>query len=370
MGPITYTFEALKKMKDENMAPASVLETLRRKADEILESPTINVTQNPILPASGNPHDYFSMGPYWWPNPNTPNGLPYIRKDGEVNPERDNLKGFWMLDGRIHILALAAFYFDDVRYAAYASRQLYDWFINPDTCMTPHARYAQAVPGVADGRIFGMMDFSESYRMLDGIGILESMGVLDRTVSDGVRAWYVQFTDWMLTHEFGMEEDINDSNQGAWYSAQLLTAAVFTNRPMLAKRIIHIDYDRRIRGYIRPDGSMPSELHRTKAIHYTVYALRAFMVLSAIAEQLGDDRYWGLDPERGTNILKSAVDYIYPYAVDLTGFPYQEIYPDAARKSLSQILVRTDVHFPGEGYAEKAAPWLDDTMLWRLEPHR
>src|SRR5260370_34775191 len=33
------------------------------------------------------PNDYYSEGPYWWPDPANPNG-PYIRKDGERNPNR------------------------------------------------------------------------------------------------------------------------------------------------------------------------------------------------------------------------------------------------------------------------------------------
>jgi hypothetical protein len=44
-----------------------------------------------MVPPSGSKNDYMSMGPYWWPDPEKPDGLPYIRRDGEVNPERDNL---------------------------------------------------------------------------------------------------------------------------------------------------------------------------------------------------------------------------------------------------------------------------------------
>ena len=37
---------------------------------------------------SGDPRDYVSLSPYWWPDPDTDDGTPYIRHDGEVNPER------------------------------------------------------------------------------------------------------------------------------------------------------------------------------------------------------------------------------------------------------------------------------------------
>ena len=36
------------------------------------------------VPPSGDKHDYMSLGPYWWPDPDKPDGLPYIRRDGEV----------------------------------------------------------------------------------------------------------------------------------------------------------------------------------------------------------------------------------------------------------------------------------------------
>ncbi len=31
-----------------------------------------------------------SLAPYWWPNPGKPDGLPYIQKDGQVNPSSKN----------------------------------------------------------------------------------------------------------------------------------------------------------------------------------------------------------------------------------------------------------------------------------------
>ena len=32
-----------------------------------------------------------SVGPYWWPDPSKPDGLPYIRKDGHKNPDRGKI---------------------------------------------------------------------------------------------------------------------------------------------------------------------------------------------------------------------------------------------------------------------------------------
>ena len=58
----------------------SEADILRREAPE-------SVVHKKLRPASGDAHDYYSLGTYWWPNPRRPNGLPYIRRDGHINPQ-------------------------------------------------------------------------------------------------------------------------------------------------------------------------------------------------------------------------------------------------------------------------------------------
>ena len=69
-------------------APAARRAVLAR-ADAALAGPAYSVTSKTRTPPSGDKHDYISMGPYWWPDPSRPGGEPYVRRDGEVNPERD-----------------------------------------------------------------------------------------------------------------------------------------------------------------------------------------------------------------------------------------------------------------------------------------
>lgn len=35
----------------------------------------------------GGPNDFYSNGDYWWPNPEAADGLSYVRRDGELNPD-------------------------------------------------------------------------------------------------------------------------------------------------------------------------------------------------------------------------------------------------------------------------------------------
>jgi hypothetical protein len=73
---------------DPSLEPA--LDRLLAEAEDAVQAGPFSVVHKKRLPASGDPHDYFSYGPYWWPDPAQPDGLPYIRRDGEVNPESRN----------------------------------------------------------------------------------------------------------------------------------------------------------------------------------------------------------------------------------------------------------------------------------------
>src|SRR5207302_773663 len=76
------------------------------------------------VPPSGDKHDYVSMGPYWWPNPAKRGGLPYVRRDGERNPEmRDDYDAprLAATTGAVTTLGLAYYFTDDEKYARRAA---------------------------------------------------------------------------------------------------------------------------------------------------------------------------------------------------------------------------------------------------------
>ena len=73
------------QQKDENYLPA--YHALIEKAEVAMNEGPFSVMYKNRTPPSGDKHDYMSQGSYWWPDPTKPDGLPYIRKDGERNPE-------------------------------------------------------------------------------------------------------------------------------------------------------------------------------------------------------------------------------------------------------------------------------------------
>ncbi|MCD6355507.1 MAG: alginate lyase family protein [Prolixibacteraceae bacterium] len=55
-------------------------------ATSYLDSLPVTVTAAVCERSAGGTHDFYSEGDYWWPDPANPDG-PYIRKDGQTNPE-------------------------------------------------------------------------------------------------------------------------------------------------------------------------------------------------------------------------------------------------------------------------------------------
>ena len=85
----------------------------------------LSVMNKGVAPPSGDKHDYMSQAPYWWPDPSKPGGRPYIRRDGERNPEINRISDHASL-GRIisavSTLGLAYYFTADDKYAAHAAR--------------------------------------------------------------------------------------------------------------------------------------------------------------------------------------------------------------------------------------------------------
>ena len=82
-----HLIEIRKGINEKSPLYLAAYQRLCREADDALNHPVYSVTHKKVLPPSGDKHDYMSQGPYWWPNPDTPDGLPYINKDGIRNPE-------------------------------------------------------------------------------------------------------------------------------------------------------------------------------------------------------------------------------------------------------------------------------------------
>jgi hypothetical protein len=121
------TIERAQQSFRSNRAQISpAVNALIKEADIALQAAFVSVVQKIQTPPSGDKHDYMSLGPYWWPDTTKPDGLPYIRRDGEVNPEYrlvgDNERIDHMVNN-VSTLALAYSVSQDERFASRAVRR-------------------------------------------------------------------------------------------------------------------------------------------------------------------------------------------------------------------------------------------------------
>jgi hypothetical protein len=78
---------AAERMRDVATRDNARTAILRKNADAALKADPWSVTFHRPDYVKADAHEYYSEGPYWWPDPKNPAG-PYIRKDGERNPNR------------------------------------------------------------------------------------------------------------------------------------------------------------------------------------------------------------------------------------------------------------------------------------------
>ena len=95
---------------------------------------------------------------------------------------------------------MGAYLLGDRPSGEHAARVLSAWFLDPKTRMHPNLEYGQAVRGINTGRGTGLIDTVSMIHASQGIWLLEQAGMLDRSVSDGVRKWYADFLKWMYVN--------------------------------------------------------------------------------------------------------------------------------------------------------------------------
>ncbi len=201
-----------------------------RAADRYLQEQPKTLTSVPAARSEGGPHDYFSEGDYWWPDPKNPNG-PYIRRDGMSNPANFNDHRELLIRLSLQVPALTAAWLitKKTRYAATAADHLRAWFVNPDTRMNPNLQYAQAIHGITPGRGTGIIDTLHLVEVARSASWLDHSGALKSDEIDAVRRWFADYTTWMTTSKNGLEEKAAKNNHGTCWVAQVAEFARFTH---------------------------------------------------------------------------------------------------------------------------------------------
>lgn len=292
-----------------------------KHANASLTANPVHITDKVAPMSKGDIHDYYSNGDYWWPNPKTIDGLPYVRRDGESNPNNFHSHRLILRNMRTHVAHLAAAYKvtgDDV-YAVKAVQFLREFFLDQATRMNPHLLYAQAIPGICSGRGIGIIDTLHLIDVPVAIETLKNSEAMTEQIYMGLKQWFADYLEWMSNHEYGIEEMNADNNHSVCWFVQAAAFASFTaNEEMLSfcrnKYKVTLVPDQ-----MALDGSFPRELGRTKPYGYSIFVLDNMVNLCHILST-PEENLWEFQLADGRGIRK-ALDYLFPYLENKGSWP-------------------------------------------------
>jgi hypothetical protein len=289
-------------------------------ADQYLEEQPVTVTATRAARSAGGPHDFYSEGDYWWPDPKNPDG-PYIQRDGETNPDnfvahRDAMRRLSLI---VPALVAAFEVTGDARYARHAASHLRAWFVAESTRMNPHLLYGQAIKGRFTGRGIGIIDTIHLVEVAQAVRELERLGALDAATLAGTKRWFRDYLEWMTTHPYGIAERNNGNNHSAAWALQVAAFARLVGDSARLAETRAFFKETLVPNQMAPDGSFPRELARTKPYGYSLFQLD---VMGMLTEALSTPREnlwrWELPDGRG---MRKALAFMYPYIADKSTWP-------------------------------------------------
>jgi len=290
---------------------------IKEKAEGALLINPLHITDATAPLSRGEIHDFYSNGDYWWPNPDTADGLPYVRRDGMSNPENFNAHRQLLRGMRTSVASLAAGYkiTGDERYAAHATRMLYEFFIDKDTYMAPHLEYAQAIPGVCDGRSIGIIDTLHLTEVPFAIKALKNSPSMTDGIYNGLKEWFSKYLAWMNTSQNGIEERDCTNNHAICWHVQALSFAGFVGNEAIIRECIERYKKILLPNQMRCDGGFTDELGRTKPYAYSIFVLDNAVSLVYLATLYGGEDLWSYETADGRGI-KLGLDFLLPYLTD------------------------------------------------------
>jgi len=341
--------------KDQFFLPAYT--ELINKAELAMTQGPFSVVDKKRIPPSGDKHDYLSMGPYWWPDPSKADGLPYIRKDGEVNPETrgENVDTDTKnkMANNVETLTWAFYFSGEKKYAEKAIQLLETWFVNPETKMNPNLNYAQSIPGRVEGRGIGIIDFSGINKIISPVQILEKQGNLTAETKEKLYDWFGQYLNWLVTSNYGKDEEDELNNHGTWFDVQTAGISLLLGNAEMARTILENVKTKRIGTQIEPDGSQPLEIARTRSLSYSSMNLRGFIHLANMAQTIGVN-LWNFETSDGRSIRKG-LDFLLPYVQGKKKWEHQQITnPEEALEGLKLNYLISAVKTGDKKYLEIA----------------
>ena len=291
-------------------------------ANSYLDSLPVPVTATVCKRSAGNAHDFYSEGDYWWPNPENPDG-PYIRKDGQTNPENFVAHRHAMIRlSRIVGMQTSAFLLTgDLKYAKASQKHLEAWFVNQATRMNPNLLYVQAIKGRVTGRGIGIIDAIHLIEVARSVEILGTNGAISEKSIVKIKNWFSEFVHWLTTHQYGIDEMNAKNNHGTCWVMQVGEFARLTENAEVLELCKNRFKTVLLPNQMGEDGSFPLELKRTKPYGYSLFNLDAFMTCAEILSDENENLYEFTTPAGQS--MKLGAEFLYPFVKDKSKWPYK-----------------------------------------------
>lgn len=306
---------------------------LKYKAD-----PVTNKTQTP---PSKDIHDYLSYAPYRWPDASKPDGLPWIAKDGIINPvSRGNDTDFKRKTAffdAIEKLSWSYYFSEDKKFAEKALELIKVWYLNPETRVNPNINFGQGVPGIADGRKAGVHEWCQQSQVITAMQMFENDGILPKDVKQGMDIWFNDYLHWLITNPMAIEAGLTRQNHANHYNYQVVGLMMYLGKNEEAKQVVEDAKQARIADQIMPDGSQPREMGRTKSVQYATLNLWSMTELTLMGQKLGID-LWAYETKEGRS-LKKAYSYLTPFVLGIEKWPQRQITEGGPEKAINKYMV-------------------------------
>ena len=296
--------------------------------DRILKAATTALALEPITItkyraklSEGSANDFYSNGDYWWPDPTKPDGLPYIQRDGESNPDNFAEHRRCLTRLRDAVAALGAAYriTGEDRYTAKAATLLRVFFLDPQTRMNPHLKYAQAIPGRTPGRGIGIIDTLHLVEVPPAVAAMAESPAFPPGVLAGLQKWFREYTEWMLTSKNGQDEAKAKNNHAVAFWLQVASFAKLTGDEARLAECRQQFKEVFVPRQMTNDGSFPAELKRTKPYGYSIFQLDNMTTLCQVLSSSEED-LWKFELPDGRGIRK-AMEFLYPFLADKSKWP-------------------------------------------------
>lgn len=353
--PITFNLNKLNELRDQylinNNALPQVIQSIITEADYTLNIEAISVTNRKRNLQGVDANDYLSLATYFWPNPDTDSGLPYVRRDGERNPDVDlyNRNELSELSRAIAVLSFSYYITQEEKYATKAIFLLEKWFLDPVTRMTPHLNHSQFVPGVSDGRFLGIIQGRAFVRVYDKLSLLQSSPSWNRKFEEGLYNWLSEFNRWLINSGKGKLVADYHNNHSTIYDLQVAYYSSILRKEETLVQILENVYSKRVLTQIEESGVQTYEVQRKDGLKYSTLNLHAHIQLA----KLNDNFHIRLEEHSYDYPLRLtiAIDYLIPAVIDNGVWQHRQNSPYDACEFLP-ILEYSNEHLDQGSYNE------------------